>query len=188
MRMQGGGCATLPQTAETGDMADRTLPHETPDVDPEERREWWREAVTMALYVGLSLLAVLVALPAAVADEGTGLTVLLTAVALLLAHQVAFRLSTRLVNRGLLDAEGQRLLAAQALGGLAIAVLAAAPVFLLGASGIQVAEFLLLAFVAGTGYVTARGAGRSPTRSVGYVVVLVVAVVLVLFVKSLVGH
>lgn len=142
----------------------------------------------MALYVGLSLLAVLVALPVRAAAEEVGLTVLFTAVGLLLAHQVAFRLSTQLVNRRLLDEAGRRLLGAQLLGGLAVAVLAALPVFLLGATGIWVAEFLLLALLVAAGYIAARGAGRSAARAIGYVVVLVVVVALVLLVKSLVGH
>ena len=166
---------------------------ESPQVDEpraEERREWWREAVTMALYVSLSLLAVLVALPPGTELSQTDLavTVLITAVALLLAHQVAFRLSTRLVNKGLLDEAGVRLLSAQSAGGLATAAVASLPVFLLGPEGIRVSEFLLLAFVAATGYRAARSIPASRVRALGYVAFVVVVVLLVLGVKSLVGH
>lgn len=155
-----------------------------------ERLEWWREAVTMALYVSLSLLAVLVALPpgSSLSETDLGLTVLVTAVALLLAHQVAFRLSSRLVNRGLLDDEGRRLLTAQVAGGLGAAAVASLPVFLLGPDGIQLSEFLLLLFVAATGYRAARSVPTSRTRAFGYVAFLVLVVLAVLFVKSLVGH
>jgi peptidoglycan/LPS O-acetylase OafA/YrhL len=76
----------------TDDLATKPATHD------DERKEWLREAVTMALYVSLSLLAVLVALPPGSSlgnDRHLALTILITAVALLLAHQVAFRLSTR---------------------------------------------------------------------------------------------
>lgn len=156
----------------------------------EHRREWLREAVTMALYVSLSLLAVLVALPPGqqLSETDLALTVLVTSIALLFAHAVAFRLSSRLVNKGLLDDVGRKLLAAQLAGGLATAVIASAPVFLLGSAGIRISEFLLLAFVAVTGYRAARSVPASRTRSLAYVGVLVLVVLAVLFVKSLVGH
>lgn len=155
-----------------------------------ERLEWWREAVTMALYVSLSLLAVLVALPTGVSaeNEHLWLTILMTAVALLLAHQVAFRLSTRLINRGLLDEAGRRLLSAQVVGGLISGVVAAVPVFLFGPGAIRLTEFLVLAFVAAVGYRAARSVPTSRTRALGYVAFLVVVVLGVLLVKSLVAH
>lgn len=141
----------------------------------------------MAVYVSLSLLAVLIAIPPG-AGGSSALTVFLTAIALMLAHQVAFRVSSRLVNRGVLDAESLRLLGAQTVGGLAAAVVAAVPVALFGASGGDVAEFVLLAFIAATGYRAARSVPASRPRSLGYVAILVVVVVAVLMVKSLVGH
>lgn len=155
-----------------------------------QRREWLREAVTMSLYVSLSLLAVLVALPpgASLGDRHLALTILLTAVALLLAHQVAFRLSTRLINRGLLDDEGRRMLSAQVAGGLITGVVAAAPVFLFGAGAIRLTEFLVLAFVAATGYRAARSVPTSRTKALAYVAFVVLVVLAVLFVKSLVAH
>lgn len=155
-----------------------------------ERKEWLREAVTMALYVSLSLLAVLVALPPGtnLADRHLAGTILVTAVALLLAHQVAFRLSTRLINKGLLDDAGRRLLSAQVTGGLVTGVVAAAPVFLFGARALRLTEFLVLAFVAATGYRAARSVPTSRTKALGYVAFVVVVVLAVLFVKSLVAH
>lgn len=144
----------------------------------------------MALYVGLSLLAVLVAQPpdSTLSESDLWLTILITAIALLLAHQVAFRLSSRLVNKGLLDPTGLKLLGAQTIGGLGAAVVAALPVLILGPSGIRVSEFLILAFVAATGYRAARSVPTSRLRALLYVGFLVVVVMVVLFVKSLVGH
>ncbi len=144
----------------------------------------------MALYVSLSLLAVLVALPSGSTAEAEhfGWTILLTAIGLLLAHQVAFRLSSRLVNKGLLDDESLRLLGAQTVGGLAVAVVAAAPVWVLGSSGVQPSEFLLIAFVAATGYRSVRSAPSSRTRALLYTAVLVVVIFAVVSLKVLVGH
>lgn len=48
-----------PKPAPSVPIATEAAPHD----EEAERREWWREAVTMGLYVSLSLLAVLVALP-----------------------------------------------------------------------------------------------------------------------------
>lgn len=167
------------------DLATKPVTHD------DERKEWLREAVTMALYVSLSLLAVLVALPPGSSlgnDRHLALTILITAVALLLAHQVAFRLSTRLINRGLLDDAGRRLLSAQVAGGLITGVVAAAPVALFGAQALRLTEFLVLAFVAGAGYRAARSVPTSRTKALGYVAFVVVVVLGVLFVKSFVSH
>jgi hypothetical protein len=74
-----------------------------------------------------------------------------------LAHHVAFRMSTRLVNGGLLTPESVSALTAQALGGLPVAVLAALPVVVLGEEpGEIVAELVLLAVGALVGYRSAR--------------------------------
>ena len=161
--------------------------------EPEEsegKRELMREAVTMALYISLSLLAVLAALPQASTSESDSLwqTILLTAVALLLAHQVAFRVSTRLVNKGLLDASSVRLLGAQMAGGLVAAIAATLPVLVFGPDAVRASELVLLIFVAATGYRAARSVPASRGRALMYVVFVVLAVVAVLFVKSLVGH
>ena len=162
-------------------MTDGSTPHE---------RELVREALTMALYVSLSLLAVLLAMPVATQDNRlkAGLVVLATALGLVLAHHVAFRLSTKLVNGGLLTPESVHALKAQALGGLPVAVIAALPVFVLGEDpGETVSEVLLLAFVSLVGYRSARfTSGKA--RSLLYVCGLVVVVAAVLGIKYLAGH
>jgi hypothetical protein len=158
--------------------------------DSHERLELIREATTMALYVSLSLLAVLIALPVSHQDERAkaGLIVFGTALGLVLAHHVAFRLSTRLVSGGLLTPESVNALKAQALGGIPVAIVAALPVLVLGEDpGELVAEAVLLAFVAFVGYRSAR-ASSSPARSLVYVAGLVIAVIGVVLVKLAVGH
>ena len=154
-------------------------------------RELIRETVTMALYIGLSLLAVLVAVPTADESEtGSGLarTVALTALGLLVAHQVAFRISTRLVSKGGLPKEDLKLLGGQIAGGLFVAVLAVLPLLLWGPSALRVTEFLLISMVAVVGYLAARSAPTGRIRSLAYVAILVLVVVAVLWIKSLAGH
>ena len=158
---------------------------------PEHQAELLREVTTMALYVSLSILAVLIALPVVGNTDNrvqAGFTVLATGLGLVLAHHLSFRMSSRLVNGGLLSPQSVEALTAQALGGLPVAVLAALPVFALGEEpGEVVSEVLLLGFVALVGYRSARftsGVGRSLL----YVGVIVAAVAAVLVIKLLAGH
>ncbi|KAB7744109.1 hypothetical protein GA707_11710 [Nostocoides sp. F2B08] len=155
-------------------------------------REQLREGITMALYIGFSLLAVLLATPTDYVDDSrtrVATTVALTALGLVLAHQVAYRLSTRLLNRGVLDAESLAILRAQLLGGLPVVAVAAVPVLLFGGrTGVLVAELLLLAIVASVGYLTARSAGASSRSVLLNVVGVMVVVGAVLALKIAVGH
>lgn len=146
--------------------------------------------MTMALYISLSLLAVLVALPAHDEPSGTtaAVTVVVSAVGLVLAHYVAFRLSSRLVDQGLVTTESLHLLGAQLSGALPVAIVAGLPPLVLGGTaGRILSEVLLLVFVAGVGYRAVRQS-VGPGRSILYVGGLVVAVGVVVAVKSAVGH
>jgi hypothetical protein len=150
------------------------------------------EGLTMALYVSLSLLAVTVALPSSgpAGDAGeVALLVVFTSTGLILAHLVAFRLSSRILHAGSWEASEAAKVGAQVLGGAAVTVVAALPVLLLGpALGTTVAEALLLGIVALAGLVVARQARMPPMRALGYVLVVVLVVVGVLAVKSIAGH
>jgi len=154
------------------------------------RREFVREAVTMALYLSLSLMAVLLAIPTAESGQGDpGSLVFLTAVGLLVAHLLAFAISSRLVSRGLLDAEARLIATAQIVAGAFVIVLLMIPMILFDApTSIQVAEGLLLAFVAWMAYLAARQAEISQFRSWMYVLSVIVSVLIVLALKSAVGH
>jgi hypothetical protein len=156
-----------------------------------ERNEVLREAVTMALYVSLSQLAVLTALPHDQATEDATLawTIALTSVGLVLAHQIAFRMSSRLITKGsALEPIAPRILRAQLLGGLVVTLLAVVPVLVLGSGALRLSMALLLLFVMVVGYAVARSAPSSRLRSLVYVAGVVVLVGIVLAVKSLVGH
>lgn len=157
----------------------------------EQRIEAAREAVTMALYQSLSILAVLLATPTPSADDANvqvAVTVFLTGLGLLLAHHVAFRLSSRLVNQGLLSEASIGLLRAQAVGGLPIVVGAAIPPLVLGAElGTTVSEVLLLVLVGLVGYRAVRPA-RDRRQAMAYLLGLLVLVSLLMVLKTAVGH
>ena len=155
------------------------------------RAEIWREGVTMALYISLSQLAVMTALPTAVAveDGDLALTTLLTSVGLILAHQLAFRRSTRLVSKdSSVGPRDLRLLRAQLIGGGAVTLLAALPILLFGNGAYRVSLALLLLFVMVVGYFAARTAPTSRPKSLLYVLGVGALVVGVLVVKNLVSH
>ncbi len=142
----------------------------------------------MALYLSLSLLAVLLAVPAST-DEDPVALVILTALGLLVAHLVAFSISSRLVSEGVFDAESRRVAAAQVAAGLAVVALVTVPMLLFDApTSLYVAQALLVLVVVGVGYLAARAARASVLRSVAYVAVVVLAVACVLVLKALVGH
>lgn len=161
------------------------------DVDA-EHRERVREGVTMALYIGLSLLAVILALPPQTVRGGrigTALPIGLTSLSLILAHQLAFRLSSRLLQGGRLTRANLELLGAQLLGGAAVTMVAVAPVLLVGGpAGVLVCELLLLALIAGVGYRTARSVPVSRLRALVHVSLVVALTLAVIALKSAVTH
>lgn len=164
---------------------------DTDILEGHQRREIWREGFTMALYISLSQLAVLTALPAASIEASTtlALTIALTSVGLVLAHQLAFRMSSRLIAEGSrLEPMAPRILRAQLVGGALVTALAVLPVLLFGPEAFRVSIALLLLFVLGVGYLVARSAPTSRLRSLLYVGIVAILVVGVLVVKNLVGH
>lgn len=142
----------------------------------------------MALYIALSLLAVMFALPADLA-EAAGAShagvLFVTSIGLLIAHQLAFRLSARLAH-GTLASEHVELLAAQLVGGLAVTAVAVVPVLLIGGqAGLLVAELALITFIAIIGYVAARGIPLSRPRALLYVAGVVALTLLISGIKNL---
>jgi len=179
-------------------MSDTEMPDEAaaradpPGMDEGHRQARVREGLTMALYIGLSLLAVMVALPrnvTAALDPHPAVTLFLTSISLLIAHQLAFRLSARLAHQGALGAEHLDLLAAQVIGGLAVTTVAVIPVLLFeGTTGVVIAELALLAFIAAVGYASARTIHVSRARALLSVLGVVALVLVVLWIKDLVHH
>lgn len=152
---------------------------------PKNRHEEWHEGVTMAIYVNLSLLAVLLVIPENSEQSHIQLVVfiLATTIALLLAHQVAFRLSSKFVNRGEVHHNLSRLLLAQGAGAATAAALASVPVLFFGVDGLWLSEALLLAFVCSIGFIASRSGGASILRAIGYVAFLIVVVTAIIVFK-----
>jgi hypothetical protein len=179
-------------------MSETTLPDENPMTadsishDEGHRQARVREGLTMALYIGLSLLAVMVALPRNVTaslEPHPAVALFLTSISLLIAHQLAFRLSARLAHQGALGAEHLDLLAAQVVGGLAVTAVAVIPVILFeGSTGVVIAELALLAFIAVVGYASARTIHVSRVRALLSVLGVITLVLVVLWIKELVHH
>lgn len=159
--------------------------------EPASSRELMRHAVEMALYIALSLLAVMVALPSAMERTETlevALALIVTAIGLLAAHWLAFRVSTRLAEGGVLSPQELSILAAQLAGGAAVVAIAVTPILLLQPpNGLFVAQVALLTVIAGVAYVAAR---PRATRGIAllYAAAVVVGAGVIVFIKDLVGH
>ena len=179
-------------------MSEATVPDESAArtgsaaMDEGRRQARVREGLTMALYIGLSLLAVMVALPrnvTAALEPHPAVALFLTSISLLIAHQLAFRLSARLAHQGAIGAEHLDLLAAQVVGGLAVTAVAVVPVLLFeGRTGIVIAELALLAFIAVVGYASARTVHVSRVRASLSVLGVIALVLVVLGIKEVVHH
>lgn len=139
----------------------------------------------MALYVAISLLAVLVALEekASHTDQRAFTIVWGTTAGLALAHLFAFRLAARIAGDGTMSREEVALSLAQLGGAGLVALVVSVPIVLFPTTAeFDVARLLLVLIVAGAGYLVVRRHGGSVARSLlaatGTVVVgLVVAVV-----------
>ena len=92
----------------------------TSTIARDERRKLIRAGIEMALYIALSLLAVIAALPLVLERTeavSVATALIVSAVGLLAAHWLAFSVSARLETGGILSREALAELAAQAGGG-----------------------------------------------------------------------
>lgn len=151
-----------------------------------------RELLASALYVALVLLAALIAVPAdrLPPDADMVWLILGTAVGLLLAHWLAFRLAARITTEaGSWTPSAAQEAGAQLVGGLAVAMLAAVPFLVLDGTAARVGSLLILAALpAVAGCLIARLRGRSwlfALTAGGLVLVLAVGVVAL---KNTLGH
>jgi hypothetical protein len=151
-----------------------------------------REFLAAALYMALVLLAALVAFPVKrlPSDEIVVATLIGTAVGLVLAHWLAFRLAAHLTDEGgVWSGSAPQEAAAQVAGGVGVALLASLPFLVLdGADALRVSLLLLAAMPALTGLAIARLRGRSWLGAgIASAVVFAVAVAIV-EIKAAVGH
>jgi hypothetical protein len=151
-----------------------------------------REFFAAALYMALVLLAALVALPVERLpdDEALILTLVGTAIGLILAHWLAFRLAAHLTEEGGVWAgSAAQEAAAQIAGGVAVALVASAPFVVLdGAEALRISLLLLAAMPAATGMAIARLRGRSWLTTALASGVVFVAAVAIVEIKAAVGH
>ena len=153
--------------------------------------EVWREGITMSLYISLSQLAVISALPDATDNPEFSLAwaIALTSIGLVLAHQVAFRMSSRLLNAGSnLHENARQVLVAQFIGGVLVTLIALIPALILGNSAYFLSLGLLFTYVMAVGYLIARSRPTSRIRALGYVASVAIAVAVVLYFKGLIDH
>lgn len=150
-----------------------------------------KEALTMALYVAICLMASLIAIPES-AVEHTNVLGLVWGVTLglAIAHWFAFRVSARMVGAGEIRSSDVELAGAQLVGAAGVALVVSVGVLLLPDSAeFEGAEFLLAALISLIGFGVARGAGASLFRAVVYSLAVLVCAVIVAALKNLLaGH
>ncbi|MGB8382976.1 MAG: hypothetical protein WCG47_17295 [Dermatophilaceae bacterium] len=151
-----------------------------------------REFLANALYMAMVLLAALVVWPTdrLPSDRDLVLTVLGTAVGLLLAHWLAFRLAAHVTTTGgrWAGAAAQEALAGFA-GGMCVALLACLPFLLLeGQIAHRVTLFVLAVLPAVIGGAIARLRGRAFLRTLVSAGVVLAIALLVVEVKAALNH
>ena len=162
------------------DMADAT----------EHRTEEFKEALTMALYVAICLLAALAVTNESTAEAHVWELIWGTTLGLAIAHWFAFQASARMVAGGDVRAHDARVAVAQLLGAGAVAVLASIPILVFPTSvEFDVVVIVLAGFLTVVGFFIARAGGASHARSIGYAAGLLVVGFGVVIVKIwLTGH
>lgn len=151
-----------------------------------------REMLASVLYITLVLLAALVAVPSSRLPSDRYLVgiILGTSLGLLLAHWFAFRLAAHITTeQGHWTPSAAQEAAAQLVGGLAVASLAAIPFVLLdSATAMAVTLWLLAALPAVAGFLIARlrGSSRVVALATGAWVLVLAGGVVVL--KNALGH
>jgi hypothetical protein len=150
-----------------------------------------REAITMALYVAICLLAALTAVTDTGGSHPRALGLIWgTTVGLALAHWFAFRLSANLTTRGHRTEHDVAVAAAQLAGAAVVAAMASVPILLFPASSeLDVVRLELATILGLTGYLIARRNGAGALRSIVFGAGILVAGLAIAVVKNhLAGH
>lgn len=157
-----------------------------------DQRELAREGTTMALYISLSQLAVLLALPATTVNEsGRGslsLLVLMTSIGLVVAHQLAFRISSRLVDHEGSVVHLPKVMRAQLIGGAVSTGLAMIPLLLFGSHALWLSSVVLTTFVCWVAFLAARSIPVGRMQALRYTGLVFLAISLLTVLKVFVLH
>jgi hypothetical protein len=166
----------------------------TADLDPsfgQARHRVLHETTTMALYLAISMLALLAALPHG-EDEVTHLIGMVwgTIAGLTLAHLLAFRLSGKLLGGGRLDRTELYALGGQFVAAIGVGLLISVPlVWSSGTQAVAYARLVLAAMIGVFAFGVAIQQSPSRVRAVLYAIVVVVISLGVAVVKNrLAGH
>jgi dipeptide/tripeptide permease len=148
------------------------------------------EAVTMALYVAICLLAALAALKGTVLEHGVVFELVWgTTVGLALAHMFAFLLAGRLIEGRRITAATRATILAQLVGAAAVALLVTIAIVLVPTSDELDAARVDLAVIIGiTGYVVSRNVARTRLRAVLFAIIVTAVGLAVAAIKYWVGH
>ncbi len=160
------------------------------DVD-EHGWELRKEALTMALYVAICLMAAFIAIPESAVEHTNEVGLIWgVTIGLAIAHWFAFRVSARMVGAGTVSSSDVELAGAQLLGAAGVAVAVSVGVLLLPDSAeFEGAGYLLAALISLIGYAVARSAGGTRMRAMVYALVVLVGAVAIAVVKNLLaGH
>jgi hypothetical protein len=153
--------------------------------------EFRKEALTMALYVSICLMASLIVIPESAESHTTVMELIWgVTLGLALAHWFAFRVSSRMVGAGKIRSADIELGGAQLLGAAAVAGVVSVGVLVLpDYAELEGAEFILAGLIALIGFGVARGAGASRFRAVVYALaVLACALIIAVLKNALAGH
>jgi hypothetical protein len=160
--------------------------------DTTHTRTLAREFFASALYVAIVLLTALVALPKDRLPSDISIvgTLFGTAVGLIVAHFVAFRLAAHFTaESGIAPAPITQEAGAGLAGGLLVATIAAIPYALWDADDALLATLITLAFLpAFMGMAIARLRGRSWTKSLLAAAITLVIAIFVVLIKYELGH
>ena len=154
------------------------------------RRDARKEAVTMALYIAIVLLAEAIPLQAYSLDSAEVIgTYWGSTIGLALAHVYAFTLSARLFSHGHIGRGDWRSATAQLAAAAAVALVATLPfVFLEGEVAFNLSGSLLAILIGVTGFESARVGGAPIRRAIVIGIVALVVAVIVVAVKATLSH
>lgn len=155
------------------------------------RDQLTREFLTMALYISIVIFAELIAIPEDDRLDQLESIALIwgSAIGLALAHLFAFELSAAFVVARRPGIAVRHLAFAQAAAAGAVAVVATLPILFLGEEpGYEIAQVLVVVLIGGVAFLTARHAGTSGARSVGFAALMLALAGVIIALKGLVFH
>ena len=144
-----------------------------------------REAVTMALYLGIVLAAEVLVIDDHVDRRLAALGIIWgSTLGLTLAHIFAFDLSARLFSGGVVDAETGRSIGLQLGTAIAAAAILSVPfLFLDTDSALAVDAYLIVFFIGATAFAVARAGGLERLRAAAFTTVVVAIAAAVVGIK-----